>query len=233
MPSAFFYGLLGSAIIAVVYGLLFAQREDKIRSYLSRKRRGWIRWRYVRAFVGAVRGKAVATDTAILAFFALLVPFIIGGSLLMIADDAEYEIRQAWTRLQEIQDTDQMRRDIDKEVARLEDELTELTKRAHRNILRARIAGWALITAVYFGLLFWYPFVVMRRRFDHELQRFTLRIQGLGSKSELAELAVAESKVKNEETLRHFFEVTRKIAERHNIPELVSTFDLWGEQETA
>ena len=80
-----------------------------------------------------------------------------------------------------------------------------------------------------FHSLIWKPFVVMRRRFGYELERFTLRIQGLASKSELAELAVAETEVKNEETVREFVLIMRRIAERHGIPQLVKTFDLWKE----
>ena len=76
-------------------------------------------------------------------------------------------------------------------------------------------------------LLFWFPYVVIRKAFDHELTRFMLRIQGLASKAELAELAVAEARVKNEQSLRVFVDKIKVIAARHEIPQLVSTFDLW------
>jgi hypothetical protein len=233
MWSTIFYGFLGSAIFGFIYLLLFAQREDKIRSYLSKKRRGLMRRRYVNAFVGAVRGKAATTDTAILAFIVLFVPLVMSVYLQRRAQELEGLISETRTKMEKFESHDQMQPHVDKEVADLKDRLTEFEKGAHKLILSARVMAWALIAAFSIGLWFWLPFLVMRRGFDHELQRFTLRIQGLASKSEIAELAVAESKVKNEETLRHFFEVTRKIAERHNILELVSTFNLWGDQETA
>ncbi len=73
---------------------------------------------------------------------------------------------------------------------------------------------------------------MMRQRFAYEIERFTLRIQGLASKAELAELAVAEADVIDEKTLRHFVEITRGVASRHGIPQLVTTFDLWKDKET-
>ena len=67
----------------------------------------------------------------------------------------------------------------------------------------------------------------MRRRFAHELERFTMRIQGLASKAELANLAVLESNVRDEQSLRTFIDATRDVASRHNVSALVETFDLW------
>lgn len=37
---AFLAGAAGSAIVALIHGWFFAQREDNIRAYLSRKREG-------------------------------------------------------------------------------------------------------------------------------------------------------------------------------------------------
>jgi hypothetical protein len=65
MITGLILGIAGSAVVAVLYGLFLGQREEKIRYYLSTQRRGWARRRYVRAFVGAVRGRAAAANTSI------------------------------------------------------------------------------------------------------------------------------------------------------------------------
>ncbi|MCP3890102.1 MAG: hypothetical protein GY702_14715 [Desulfobulbaceae bacterium] len=71
----------------------------------------------------------------------------------------------------------------------------------------------------------------MRKRFAHEMEKFLSRIQYLESKQELSNLAVLESKVVDEKTLKEFIYATKSIAIRHNIQELVFTFDLWKNDE--
>lgn len=72
------------------------------------------------------------------------------------------------------------------------------------------------------------PFFWIQASFAHELDVCTLRIQGLASKRELAQLAVAEARVSDEDTLRQFVCVLAEIAERHSVGELVESFDLWS-----
>jgi hypothetical protein len=92
--------------------------------------------------------------------------------------------------------------------------------------LRSLSAAFFAVSLV--AYFFWIPYAVKRRRFGAELDRFLLRIQGLASKAELAELALAESRVVDERTLRAFIDHARTIANRHGVGELVSPFDLWA-----
>ena len=70
--------------------------------------------------------------------------------------------------------------------------------------------------------------ILFRSAFAHELERFTLRIQGLASKPELAELVTKELAVKDENTAKEFVDVMAKIANRYKVGPLVDTFLLWG-----
>ena len=220
-------------LLAIVYGLIFGGREDRIRAYLSAKRTGWLRRRYVKLFVGAVRGEAAAFDTSILAFFIVL--FLLFGTMLPFyyAHETDRLRRNLQTEInfaKAILDKDKTPTQGTEPEARMTewiDKGSALTKSDERAIVMFRVVG--IISGICFVafLLFWYPFLVFRRQFAHELDRFTLRIQGLASKTELADLAVAEAKVKDEETLRLFVDCARTVALRHNIPQLVSTFDLW------
>lgn len=127
-------------------------------------------------------------------------------------------------------DKDNCKSVIEKQTATIQESI-KLRPIALRIVLAGRIAAVLLFLSFYVGLFFWRPFIIMRRRFAFEIERFTLRIQGLASKPELAELAVAEAHVTNENTLRAFVEITRKVAIRHGIPQLVTTFDLWRENQ--
>jgi len=75
--TEFWWGVIASVAVAILYGLFFAQREEKIRAYLRRTRSGLIRRLYVLAFVGAVRGRAVANDTGLLGWLILIGPFLL------------------------------------------------------------------------------------------------------------------------------------------------------------
>lgn len=61
--KSFLLSIVASVFVAVVYGLVVAQREGAIREYLRTSARGVLRWLYVRALLGAVRGDAVVADS--------------------------------------------------------------------------------------------------------------------------------------------------------------------------
>lgn len=105
--------------------------------------------------------------------------------------------------------------------------ISEVEKLNDKLISSADAAGNAAIAVVIvYGFVIW-PFVRIRKQFSHEINLYLTRIQGLASKAELANLAVLESKVKNETSLKEFIEATREIANRHDVSELVKTFYLW------
>ncbi|MCW5983153.1 MAG: hypothetical protein KIT09_34000 [Bryobacteraceae bacterium] len=117
----------------------------------------------------------------------------------------------------------------------LETQLKVLLERADslrhpvaRNVLLGQLLSASLVASGIFVLFVWMPFIAMRAKFASEIERFTLRIQGLASKSELAELAVLEATVSDEDSLRSFIKHARVIATRHAVPQLVTRFDLWS-----
>jgi hypothetical protein len=234
--EAFLIALLASAIVAVTYGALFAQREQKIRGYLSTKRQGWVRSRYVKAFVGGVRGHAAAVDTLMMGGLVLIIPFVVAMILWYMAADVALKVDIADIRFtqvtQKLQDLKEARTDtlesLEADLSRVRGEVDALRQSGERFVLRARVAGIMSFGVCLCGAFFWLPFAVTRRQFAYEIDRFTLRIQGLASKAELAELAMAESQVADEGSLRAFVRVAAAIAARHEVPGLVARFDLWA-----
>ena len=117
---------------------------------------------------------------------------------------------------------------ITQEVEKTKSKIDERKKDYILALILLKVLYWFLYILAFLGYFFWYPFIVMRKRFSHEIERYTLRIQGLASKAELAELSVLESEVNSEVSLKKFVEKSKFIAKRHNVPQLVKTFDLWS-----
>jgi len=237
MFTNFVIGMVGSLIVAVLYGFFISQREEQIRQYLSAQRKGWVRKRYVRAFVGAVRGRAAALNTSLLAILILLIPFvfyIVSWSEASQLEQRIYAINNNHQKLDSIlggtykPDIESAKNDF----IALAKEWKDIKIKSSRIIVALRTSGVLSLIVFYMALFFWRPFVVMRQRFAYEIDRFTLRIQGLASKAELAEIAVAEAAVVDEETLRHFVKIMHDVASRHGIPQLVTTFDLWKDDRS-
>lgn len=234
MLTTIFISTIVTIFGAIVYGLLFGQREDKIRNYLKRKKTGWIRKKYVNAFVGGVRGRAGAMDTWLLSMLILLV---VSGVFLFLDGAYKYldfktksNLDKAYELKQDFED--KINKTINKNTNRLEE--YRIRMRINTSIassekidaeirwflVQLKVIYWALIIYIVYGVFLWQPFIVLRKRFSIEMERFALRIQGLASKSELAEFAVLESEVNDEATLKKFVEHTKLIANRHNVPKL-------------
>jgi hypothetical protein len=223
----------GSAIVAAIYGIFIAQREERIRGYLAVKRRGWSRRRYVSAFVGALRGHAAAVDGAVLGLVVLMFPMLIGLYLWYEAGTIGSRFETLQTR--QAASTQQLRggqtptrESLEEQVQQLQGKIGALGRTVNWIVPLMRALSLLLLAGVYYGLLFWLPLLALRRQFECEVNRFTLRIQGLASKSELAELAMAESAVVDEESLRTFVRAAAAIAARQGVPRLVDRFDLWA-----
>ncbi len=224
--------ILVSLLVSVIYGVVFAQREDRIRAKLAATKHGWTRQLYVLAFVGAIRGKASASDTAILAYFAVLTVFAVSLLFYFVPVTLDDRARSLERTIEEyigkLDGRPSMEPAVDVRHSDLQARATRLRGEMDRLLLITRILAWGGMVAGFVGWWFWRPFVVMRRRFAHELDRFTLRIQGLASKSELAQVALAEARVKDEATLRAFVALAAAVAKRQGVAELVITFDLWN-----
>lgn len=239
------YGAGGSLVVALLYGWFIAQREERIRESLRARRRGYLRRRFVRALVGAIRGRAALLDTVIIATVPLLFLLISAGTLLQSAAGAQVKLDGLWESHSEMTQRIQEKKDkgpkaepkdphkgLEVECQELADELATLEGSGRALILTTWVISSILLVSAVLGYILWLPFVLMRRWFSCELDRFTLRMQGLSSKAELAELALLESLVVDEESLRGFVEKARQVAERHQVGALVRTFDLWeGEGE--
>jgi len=207
---------------------------EKLRTYLATKRSGWARNRYIKIFIGAVRGEAAAFDTAVLASLILMLSLLMALWIWSSATEVErdrrslqnkFDVLTALRRNEKIEITKDKVEALDAEVQR---EVPELIKRLEQDVFLRRIFSIADGLIFIWMLFIWFPYVIIRKQFEHELTRFTLRIQGLASKAELAELAVAEAQVTTEQSLRIFVEKAKAIAVRHEVPQLVSTFDLWS-----
>jgi hypothetical protein len=212
--------------------------------------RGW----YVRAFVQAVRGRERAAGTAVsgiilLGVALLLVSVVTAGEVYVQTEMVR--VREMLRRAEQysapylessenpgtMPDTtvstgsETLRGDVDSltaEVTRTLDTISELEGDLAALSRGNRLAiALLLIASVVVGGL-WLPFATFRSRFAFELERFSMRIQGLASKGELATLAATEAAVHDEQSLRAFVGVMQRIAERHGIEPLISTFNLWG-----
>jgi hypothetical protein len=60
------------------------------------------------------------------------------------------------------------------------------------------------------------------------VSRFSLRIQGLATPKELAELTEQELKVRDPESLRQYVALMRDVASAKGIVQLTKTFELWN-----
>lgn len=263
---------------AILFALFFSHRVERTREFLRKRKKGWTRRLYVRAFIGAARGRAVATDTSMLAFLYIAFFGILGigfQAVSVVIEEKVSRLERLYFEVQEevIQEkvltpkelaaelgaflekrerlTEELDVEVQEEVVQektvshqdLEAELAALLKEKERLIKEfrrldkegrylywsSRIMGYLLQFFSMASILFLFPFVVMRRAFAHELDRFALRIQGLAGKAELAQIAVAESRVRDEPSLKTFVELVKRVAERNEVPQIVKTFDLWDD----
>lgn len=242
--------LILSILAMIVWGVYFSHKQDAIRLKIQNSRKEWVHGYYVFILLGAATGKARSGETSLIAYLFLGLVLLgasafVGIAHLMMQD---YYSRQARLesnaeqvrelRANLVQEGEQGKprgkgeiwKDLNSLDANITKELRWFEKEWSTVLSGAylmRISGYMLYCYFYFALLVWHPFVKLRSKFAYELERFTQRIQGLASKSELAELAMAEVSIKDEESIRRFFEVSWTIAKRHGVPDLVKTFDLW------
>lgn len=196
---------------------------DRVRRWLSKLSGGLFRRLYIRAFVKAIRGWAATTETMLLALIPIGVLTIAGIELKNRDSDLKLLRMEIEDRLERVAPVDSNREPGDSIPA-----LREGLAAATDGIDRARLARNFLGGFTAFLLLFWFPSVSISRRFAHELDRFVLRIQGLASREELARLALLESQVRDEKSLRLFVESAMEIARQHGLERLTETFKLWS-----
>ena len=225
--------------VAIFYGFLISNKEDAIRNYLKNSAKGISRRIYITAFVSAVRGKDKVDDTSNLVYLVIFILFFAALYYQQNIKDTVKSYDRSVADFAEVKDRHLKQDDAgsEKEIESIEEKLESLDKQLrsqNKDIEKLRVASNVLYIGAfvlfYIGLLLWRPYLVMRKRFAHEMGVFLMRIQGLASKQELANLAIAESKVSNSRTLQVFISLTKEIATRHHVVELVRTFDLWDDQ---
>lgn len=218
--------IVTSLVVALCYGLFISNKEDAIRSYLKNTTHRFIKRIYVNAFVSAVRGKDKVSDTSNIVCILLLLCLFSGLTLYGFTNGIVQKYDSNFERFQNLD------KQLTEEQLKAEkEELDQLFCKMGESIGFMRVFNKALFFGgfafFYAGWFAWRPYLLMTKKFSHEMEIYLHRIQGLASKQELSQLAVAESKVKSEESLKSFIMKTKEIASRYDVEELVSTFDLW------
>lgn len=232
-------GIIASVIGAAIYGVFLSKNENKIWAYLGDARAGWKRRRYVRIFIQAIRGEARSSDSRTLGYLLMVYPafFIMFGSFIL--GEHNSRVASLENEAKELQDLKEALQDLREEKippsTSIEEKIAIAETKVSAFLSSTKSYYPAIIFLVCVGYLsfFWMhgirlPYVVFRSRFAHELDRFLMRIQGLASKSELAQLVKLEVKVRDEEIAICFVNMMASIARRHDVEELVDTFMLWG-----
>ena len=229
MTQTIFISLGCSLVVAIFYGFVIANKEDVIREYLKNSATGIFRKIYVTALISAVRGRDKLSDSLNIYYLLVLAVIVLSLSyhfhLNNLVSDYSRNIRwieeDAALSLQE---------KYEKSSSQLE-ELKEAAKKNGPSVEKLKNFSSGLyvfaFSSAYIFIFIFRPYLLIRKRFSHEVGLYSTRIQGLAAKAELAEIAVLESKVKDEESLKKYIECTKAVAERHGVIELVSKFDLW------
>lgn len=241
-------GLSSSIVVAIVYGLLFAQREDAIRAKLKRATGGLLRRLYVRALIQAVRGGAGVADSRHLAVILIFGIFIAGlwtqATVQNVRNSMDHLVQQthdlqrltaAKPVLSSVTDLQhqlqQKERALSGEISNAASGAEKIKASAQPTLAIAQSIAYLLLAAAGAGWIAWMPYVLMRRQFAHEIDRFSLRIQGLATPQELASLTKAELDVRDSGTLAEYVKVMGRIAARYDMPELTRSFELWDEKQ--
>jgi hypothetical protein len=242
-------GIVGTILLGLfgrfLYGVVFGKVDEQVRSALIkasslRKRRA-----LVEAFVSGANGSYLWHERRIysmLALMLLLAVTVPGLNVMLSISRWNSDTREKAMEAISVADSlladtsgksapektiQQRRKDVlaaREKLVRLNNERDERSRNMY-----LFIQSITIFTALcYIYVTTSISTAVVRRTFAREIEQFTLRIQGLASKQELAELAVAEMRVSDEETLKAFIEAAKRIAERHCVPKLVTRFDLWS-----
>ena len=216
--QAFLISVTSSVFGALLYGLLVARNEAKIRRWLVGMPRGWLRRRFVRTFIGAVNGKARESDTRTLNYLFLIYPL----SFAIVFSSVESLVRHGVERLK---DPVKMEQKLENSAA----ERIKLAKEGEAMEIPLKVGSYVALAWFYVWFLIISPFRVYRSRFSYELDQLRDYCRALASPSELVELMISERKVNDELTLKDFARVIIRIAQLHNFLEYASPLWIWDE----
>jgi beta-lactamase regulating signal transducer with metallopeptidase domain len=192
--TVFLLSVVASIIGAFLYALIFSKNEEKVRLWLSKLRSGWLRKRFVWAFVGAVRGKARETDTAAVNYLLLIFPLLVGLIFGVIGSQADLSVARSKVLLEGVKESEsQLRANLAKSSSRLE-----------AMSVPNRITEYAALVWAYVMLIGIIPFRVFRSRFSYDLDRLLDYLRTIATTDEIVALMLEEKKVTNEATLKTF-----------------------------
>lgn len=229
--------VLGMILWKIWVGRLTESIVGRVRSRRSRRRHRL----YVRCAIGAVRGHAARTNIGVLVIAVVAacgLAFLLTYAGILVVDhqiaSAERQRAQLKRLASVAQGGDGTTATPPSESAPpiSSDYLLDVVDRVVVSGERVKRIFWTLVAGQVAGvlwvLLIWAPFLAVRGYFTFELTRFTLRIQGLAKKEEIAILAEREAQVLDESSLKRYIAATHEVASRHGVPQLVRPFDLWG-----
>ena len=190
-------GVSSGVLAAIVYGLLFAQREEAIRAKLKHATGGLLRRLYVRALIQAVRGGAGIADSRHLTVLVIFVILIAGlwtqATVQNIRNNVDRLVQQAHalqhtplvapasSATNSQHQLQQKERALSEEIRTAVSGAEAIKVHAQPTLAIAQLIAYLLIAAAAAGWIAWVPYVLMRRQFAHEIGRFSLRIQGLAT----------------------------------------------------
>lgn len=234
--------VLFTILATFIYNFAVGDRDRQLRSFMRKSHSKWRNRRFVRAFVGAVRGDAATGDarsamrTLGSLQFVLALCFVIGattaqGLLLTgreIVDRASYEIelREPSSESEQPKSSTDSTRDVRETINSARSILS------NGQYVVFSLMGMALVLATMgaYILIFVEPFTSIQRQFAFSIERFTARIQGFATPVELLDLTIAELAVRDERSLRSYLEISITIAERYALLPLANSIDLWSEE---
>jgi hypothetical protein len=219
--TLFFLSVVASVMGAFLYALILSKKEEQLRHWLGNLRSGWLRRRYVRAFIGAVRGRARETETAAVNYLLLIFPlmvFLVFGEL---ADRADMAVFRGKLSIEGVIGTE----------AEVRAKLEKSTHKLEAVILPTRIMQFASLAWVFVILVGFIPFRVFQSRFSYELDRLLDYLRTIASRDEIIAIMLKEQKVRDEETLKTFTASILSLAHQYGCEDYARPLWIWDTSE--
>lgn len=218
-----------SLFVAIIYGVFISNKEEEIRAYLRTSAKGFFRYFYVKALISAVRGKDKVSDTSNIFYILIILSYSLA---LYFHNDINELLRNHDTTVKSINELiegkpEQTIEDFSEDLTKIKSSIDDISGKI--GFIRIFNEGMYLIAHFIFavGFIIWRPYLLIQKRFSHEVERLMTRMQGVISTQELSEIAVLECKVVDEETLKLFIISIKGIAKKYDLEELVFNFELW------
>ena len=214
--QVFLVSIATSLIGALIYGLLISKYEERIRQWLRNMPKGWVRRRYVAAFVGAVRGKARESDTEVVNYILMVYPVALLFLTAVLYGTLSPMNKRLRTRLAT-------------GVIEPPWELRKVVTEGDALLFQTSVLAIVLAAVILVFLVVVIPFRVFRSRFSYELDRMLDYLRAIAHKDELAKLMLIEQKVKDEESLKAFAGELIALSQKYGCGGYASPLWIWGD----